>query len=390
MDRRTFVASTAWTAWLMAMLGGLSPEELLGASDGGAATGAHEEFWDAFFDDVDPSKPHVALRGAEQPLPAYVDSEKTPRYFHYQDDKGLRFAENIDRSELPKFPGPALVSVSLSGFHASDSDVKKIGEVSAAQLQLHAVQTTPIAQYIAPLAWASLATVYQKKVSKLPTVDQLNFVSEDGSGTSSSVSRVLYPKGEGKFAVNVTLPPKDSILHRMLMNGMKAAQVAAPLVSLPAISVPAIKAFTSFYNTLQQNAGFIINSPLKDVVTTDPAVDSGSMHADALKLLTGQYVVVPSGCSDALSKQMGDYKMVSGYLVPKTIGPGDDPQEVAQNSLRGITYASMKITVEPATSEMTAETPKGAPAAEDAPPPDDDTDAAKPAAPAKGKQEKKH
>jgi hypothetical protein len=229
MDRRTFVASTAWTAWLMAMLGGLSPEELLGASDGGAATGAHEEFWDAFFDDVDPSKPHVALRGAEQPLPAYVDSEKTPRYFHYQDDKGLRFAENIDRSELPKFPGPALVSVSMSGFHASDSDVKKIGEVSAAQLQLHAVQTTPIAQYIAPLAWASLATVYQKKVSKLPTVDQLNFVSEDGSGTSSSVSRVLYPKGEGKFAVNVTLPPKDSILHRMLMNGMKAAQVAAPL-----------------------------------------------------------------------------------------------------------------------------------------------------------------
>jgi hypothetical protein len=50
----------------------------------------------------------------------------------------------------------------------------------------------------------------------------------------------------------------------------------------------------------------------------------------------------------------------------------------------------MKITVEPATSQMTAETPKGGPAADDAPPPDDDTDAAKPAAPAKGKQEKKH
>lgn len=185
--------------------------------------------------------------------------------------------------------------------------------------------------------------------------------------------------------MNVTLPPKNSLLHKIITNGLKGVQLAAPLVSLPAISVPAIKAFTSFYNTLQQDAAFIINSPLKDAVASYEAVDSGSMHADALKLLTGQYIVVPSGSSDALSKQMSNYKLVSGYLVPKTMGAGEDPQLVARNSLTGITYATMKITVEQATSQMTAETPKGAPVADDQPAPDAE---AQPA-PAKGKSGKK-
>lgn len=177
MNRRDFFGSSIKAAALASLLGeALSPEYLLAASDQVAPQGAHELFWDSFFDDVDPTKPHVVMRDAAQPLPEHIDANKTPRFFHYHEDTGLRFAENIDRNELPKLQGAALVSVSMSGFHASDSDAKKIGDVSAAQLQLHAVQTSPIAQYIAPLAWASLATVFYSKAGKLPTVDQLNFV----------------------------------------------------------------------------------------------------------------------------------------------------------------------------------------------------------------------
>jgi len=130
--------------------------------------------------------------------------------------------------------------------------------------------------------------------------------------------------------------------------GLQGAGIAAPLVSLPAISVPAIKAFTSFYNILVQNAGFIINSPLKDVVASYDAVDSGNMHADALKLLTGQYLIVPASSITAIGAQMNDLQLLNGYLVPKSIAKNADPTTVAQSALPGVTYATLKVSVQPA------------------------------------------
>jgi hypothetical protein len=215
-------------------------------------------------------------------------------------------------------------------------------------LQLHATQTTPLAQYIAPLAWASLASIFANQSKKLPTVEQLNFIDENGSTGTSGNNRILLPGAEGKLAMNLTLPDRHSLLHKVISMGLQGAGIAAPLVSLPAISVPAIKAFTSFYNTLVQNAGFIINSPLKDVVASYDAVDSGNMHADALKLLTGQYVIVPANSTAAIASAMNDLKMVNGYLVPKSIANNADPMTVAQSALPGITYATLKVSVQQA------------------------------------------
>lgn len=284
-----------------------------------------------------------------QPIPAHIDDAKLPRFFHYDDTNGLRYAEKIDRSELPKMDGAAVVSMSISGFRPSDTDSKRIGDASSAQLQLHATQTTPMAQYIAPLAWASLASVFgRKSASKLPTVDQLNFVDEQGSTGTSGNNRILLPGAEGKLALNLTLPDKHSLLHKVISYGLQGASIAAPLVALPAISVPAIKAFTSFYNILVQNAGFIINSPLKDVVASYDAVDSGNMHADALRLVTGQYLIVPASSTAAIGAQMDNLKMLNGYLVPKSISNNADPTTVAQSALPGVTYATLKVSVQPA------------------------------------------
>jgi hypothetical protein len=362
MDRRTFFADTMKTAVLLALMENtVSLEEVWAADDKSSSQGPSQQFWGSFFDDVDPTKPHVIMRDAAQPVPEHVDPDKVPRFFHYDDQNGLRFAENIDRSELPKIQGGALVSLSLSGFHPSSGDAKKIGEAAFSQIQVHAVQTTPIAQYIAPLSWVTLASIMHGKgqATKLPTVDQLNFMSQDETGATSSVSHILYPKAEGKFAVNVTLPPRDSMLHKIIATSLKGAGIVAPLLSLPAISVPAIKAFTSFYNTLQQNAGFVINSPLKDAVASYDAVDSPNMHADALKLLTGPYIIVPSSSTDGLREQMNDLKLVNGYLVPKTLASNVDPLTAAQEALPDITYATLKVTVQPAIGAVTAETPNG-------------------------------
>jgi hypothetical protein len=336
----------------------ISPRELMAAVEAAADAHStqHAEFWGGFFDDVDPSKPHpVMSRGpggepTAQPVPDHVQDEKLPRFFHYADPTGLRFAEKIDREELPKMDGAAVVSVSVSGFHSSEEDHHKIGEATSAQLQLHATQTTPMAQYIAPLAWASLASIFAGSASatKLPTVEQLNAVTSDGSGATSGNNRILLPRAEGKIALNLTLPDKHALLHKIISMGLQGAQLAAPLVTLPAISVPAIKAFTSFYNILVQNAGFIINSPLKDVVASYDAVDSGNMHSDALRLITGEYVIVPSHSTASLQSQMEGLKMLNGYLVPKDLPANADPATAAKAALPDVTYATLKVSVAPA------------------------------------------
>ena len=150
------------------------------------------------------------------------------------------------------------------------------------------------------------------------------------------------------MALNLTLPDKHALLHKIISMGLQGAQLAAPLVTLPAISVPAIKAFTSFYNILVQNAGFIINSPLKDVVASYDAVDSGNMHSDALRLITGEYVIVPSHSTAALSSQMEGLKMLNGYLVPKDLAASADPTTAAKSALPDVTYATLKVSVTPA------------------------------------------
>jgi len=358
MDRRNFFTSVMSAAAFSGVLGEIiSPRELMAAVEAAAdAPTQHAEFWGGFFDDVDPSKPHATMTrgpGGEatpEPIPEHVQDEKLPRFFHYADNTGLRYAEKIDREELPKMDGAAVVSVSVSGFHSSQEDEHKIGDATSAQLALHATQTTPMAQYIAPLAWASLASIFARSASiaKMPTIEQLNGATSDGSGGTSGNNRILLPKAEGKMALNLTLPDKHALLHKIISMGLQGAQLAAPLVTLPAISVPAIKAFTSFYNILVQNAGFIINSPLKDVVASYDAVDSGNMHSDALRLITGEYVIVPSHSTEALSSQMDGLKMLNGYLVPKDLAASADPTTAAKAALRDVTYATLKVSVAPA------------------------------------------
>jgi hypothetical protein len=359
MDRRSFFTSAMSAAAFSGILGEvISPRELMAAVEAAADAPStqHAEFWGGFFDDVDPTKPHATMTrgpGGEatpEPVPEHVQDEKLPRFFHYADQTGLRYAEKIDREELPKMDGAAVVSVSVSGFHSSEEDAHKIGDATSAQLQLHATQTTPMAQYIAPLAWASLASIFARSasVTKLPTIEQLNSATSDGSGGTSGNNRILLPKAEGKMALNLTLPDKHALLHKIISMGLQGAQLAAPLVTLPAISVPAIKAFTSFYNILVQNAGFIINSPLKDVVASYDAVDSGNMHSDALRLITGEYVIVPSHSTAALSSQMEGLKMLNGYLVPKDLAASADPTTAAKAALPDVTYATLKVSVAPA------------------------------------------
>ena len=69
---------------------------------------------------------------------------------------------------------------------------------------------------------------------------------------------------------------------------------------------------------------------------------------EALKLLTGQYLIVPASSTAAISEQMNDMQLLNGYLVPKSIARNADPTTVAQSALPNVTYATLKVSVQPA------------------------------------------
>jgi hypothetical protein len=46
---------------------------------------------------------------------------------------------------------------------------------------------------------------------------------------------------------------------------------------------------------------------------------------------------------------MNDLQLLNGYLVPKSIAKNADPTIVAQSALPGVTYATLKVSVQPAT-----------------------------------------
>ena len=72
------------------------------------------------------------------------------------------------------------------------------------------------------------------------------------------------------------------------------------------------------------------------------------MHSDALRLITGEYVIVPSHSTAALSGQMDGLKMLNGYLVPKDLAANADPTTAAKAALPDVTYATLKVSVAPA------------------------------------------
>jgi hypothetical protein len=79
--------------------------------------------------------------------------------------------------------------------------------------------------------------------------------------------------------------------------------------------------------------------------------------------MTGQYLIVPASSTEAISAQMDSIKMLSGYLVPKTIANNADPMTVAQSALPGVTYATLKVSVQPAADVALQSAPKGSEAA---------------------------
>jgi hypothetical protein len=304
------------------------------------------DFWNGFFDSVNPYSQtygnKAASRGPADQLP---DPASQTQYLHYDTDKKkLRYASDIQKEELLDHDGDVGVSIALAQFRpgAGESNLK------ASQLRVDTTQVHPFVDIITPLAWSAIASINPNKMGQV-SLDQLCFKSPQAM---QGTSKILLTRGTGKLAVNVSRANAESMFMKALNIMIQGAKIAAPIVSLPAISVPALSTFTEMMSYWEDRTRFIMSGNLTTAVATQQALNDPDREPTYMGLVSGDYLMVPQKHVDELAKALPNLDLTQGYLVAKDADPNLPLAQRAQNSVPGITYASMHITVQPSDTNL--------------------------------------
>ena len=345
VSRRRFVTDAS----VFGLLAALMPE--LAAAQAGKASAPqpptedapHDsyDFWNGFYDSVNPYSRNYgkksASRGPKDQLP---DPGAETQYLHFKtDSRRLRYATDIERGELLDHDGDVAVSIALSQFRSGSGE----SNVHASQLRVDTTQIHPYMNIIAPLAWTAIASLVPDKAGKV-SLDQLGFKTPQAT---QGTSKILLTQGTGKLAVNVSKAPPNSGFVKMLNIIMTGAKIAVPLVALPAISVPALSAFSEVLSYWEDRTRFLMAGNLTTAVATQQAHADPDREDRYIGLLSGDYLMLPQVHTDELAKELPNLDLVQGYLVRKDADPNLPLQARAQSAVPGVTYASMRVSVQP-------------------------------------------
>jgi len=343
VSRRRFVIDSSTLGLLTALLPELAAAQTAGTQAPAEDT-PHDsyQFWNGFFDSVDPYSPkygtRAAARGPEDQLP---DPAAMTQYLHYKTDtKRLRYATDIARDELLDHEGDVVVSIALSQFRPGNGE----SNVHASQLRVDTTQIRPFMNILSPLGWTAIASLAPNKSGKIPPLDQLGFKSPQAT---RGTSKILLNDGTGKLAVNISRAAKTSAFVKALNVVISGAKIAAPLVSLPAISVPALSTFTEVLSYWEDRTRFVMAGNLTQAVATRQALDDPEREDHYIGLLSGDYVMVRQSDTAELAKELPQLDLLQGYLVRKDADPDLPLETRAESAVPGITYASMRVSVQP-------------------------------------------
>lgn len=342
ISRRRFV----FDASALGLFAALLPE--LAAAQASAPQASAEEapddsyeFWNGFYDSVNPYSQNygnkMAARGPKDQLP---DPGAETQYLHYQSDKKrLRYATDISKDELLNHDGDVAVSIALSQFHPGSGDKN----AHPSQLRLDTTQIHPYLNILAPLAWTAIASITPSKAGRV-SLDQLGFKSPQAT---QGTSKILFTQGSGKLAVNVSKAPGSSVFVKALNIMMAGAKIGVPLVALPAISTPALSSFSEVMSYWEDRTRFVMAGNLTSAVATQQAYSDPNRDDRYIGLLSGDYLMLPQKHTDELAKELPDLELVQGYLVRKDADQNLPLETRAESAVPGITYASMRVSVQP-------------------------------------------
>ncbi len=302
-------------------------------------------------------------RGESSPTP---NPNRDPRIALYEDNAGLRWVQDIKPSELPSFTEDAVVTLELTGFRPGGQDKSQLAKVKFAQLHL-SCQRVAGSEFLGPIVWAALATLFANKASSLPSEQQLTWSALSGNLAPQSqpqpsggpqVSHVVLNQGAGHMSINITTTPTTSLLDKILGVMIQGTKILTPLLGFPGIALPALQNFYTFYGLLEKShpENFLLNSEQQDVAVTQQGADNSLVSADALKLVSGSYVFVPQAQEDDLQKEMDKLVVQNGYLVDRNSNASPDDR-IAQ-AVPSVSYVTLNVKVEkasdfPATSTVT-------------------------------------
>ncbi|MDR3734315.1 MAG: hypothetical protein P4L10_02140 [Acidobacteriaceae bacterium] len=176
------------------------------------------------------------------------------------------------------------------------------------------------------------------------SLEQLGFRSPQAA---QGTSKILLTQGTGKVAVNISKAATNSFFVKALNVMMEGIKVAAPLVTLPAISVPALSAFTEALSYWEDRTRFIMAGNLTTAVATQQALIDPDREDHFIGLLSGDYLMLPQVHAEELAKELPNLDLVQGYLVRKDADPNLPLPARADSAVPGITYATMRVSVQP-------------------------------------------
>jgi hypothetical protein len=355
-SRRSFLVDSAILSTLPALFANPELAGALAAPDAQPTRTptAGELYWSSLY----ASGSH---RGRGPRLP---QEDRDPRIAYFNDKTGIRWVEDIKTTELPVFQEDAIITMELSGFRAGQGDTSNLAKVRFAQLHLSCQRVTA-SEFLGPIVWASLATVFAGKANKLPSEQSMNWSTLAGNqraGTnqpqtsSPRLTHMVLNQGAGHMNVAISTTPIDSPLHKVLAVLITGTSIMTPLLGFPGIALPALQSFYDFYGKIEQarTDNFLLNTAQKDVAVTQSGIDNPQISASALKLVSGDYILIPKAHEEEFQKGMDKLIVQNGYAVERDAkGTLDDRIAMA---VPDVTYATLSVRVQPASSYPTSST----------------------------------
>jgi hypothetical protein len=345
ISRRNFLADASMLGLMSALLPELAAAQTE-SSQMAAEDLPHDSynFWNGFFDSVNPNSStygnKAASRGPEDQLP---DPAAQTQYLHYDTvNKRLRYASDIQKEELLDHDGDVSVNIALAQFRPANGEPSQ----HPSQFRVDTTQIHPIMGIVAPLAWSAIASLNPNKAGQV-SMDQLGFKSPQAM---QGTNKILLTGGTGKVAVNISKAATASMFVKALNIMIQGAKIATPILGIPAISVPALSSFTEMLSYWEERTRFVMSGNLTTALATRQAMDDPEREAGYIGLTSGDYLMVPQRHVDELSKALPNVDLVQGYLVARDADPNLPLPQRAQNTLPGITYATMRVSVQPAQS----------------------------------------
>jgi hypothetical protein len=326
-------------------------------------------FWDAYFEEAERDPNHVSRGSNDADL---MDPSKKVQLIHAT-DSGLIYPDTIDAQQLMD-ASDVVVTVNPAHFRPAPDDQKAISKSKGAHIRVDCVQTRPIMNLVAPMAWAGLAawsledTTYTKTMANStsapyslssgkrvgaekmtsPTLGNLSDLDfRDPNNPNSPIqNQVILMGGSGRMALNVTGVSANQRLQTVLSKTVQYSSLVAPFFGFGALALPALRTLTTLLGAVFNHESVIMNSMPQQVLATQEA-NKNPHDSSAVKIVSGAYIAVPTSQAVHLKDSMAKLRVVDGWLVHQDSPANVPVAQRAQDPLvPPVTYMSVTLTVQ--------------------------------------------